>query len=66
MVCEHQPVAAERHDDIGLLRRRVAIAGGKLVAGLLGLLRVAGDEGDVAEAWHGGVDGLGAWLERAL
>ncbi len=32
MVCSIKPVAAERHDDVGLLGRRVAIAGGKHAA----------------------------------
>ena len=53
---EHQPVAAERHDDIGLVGRRLAIAGDKLAAGLFGLLHLAGDEGDGLEAGHNGVD----------
>ena len=57
---EHLAVAAERNDDVGPLWRGLAIAGDKLAAGLVGFLHLAGDEGDVLEAGHGCVDGLGA------
>ena len=57
---QHQPVAAERDDGVGVLGRGVAVALGERDARLLRLLGVAGDEGDFIEAGHDHVDALGA------
>ena len=64
---QHHPVAAERHDDIGLCRRRVAVALGERPKRLLRLFGLAGNEGDFGEAGHDLV--RGAWSadwKRAL
>ena len=50
---QHEAVAAQRHDDVGLFRRRVAVAGLQLGQGLLRLGRLAGNEGYGAEIGHG-------------
>ncbi len=47
---QHQPIAAERHDDIRRRRIGIAVALGQLRQGGLRLRRVAGDEGDGLEA----------------
>ena len=43
---QHQPVAAERHDDVRLAERRVAVAGAQQRRRFEGLGRVAGENGD--------------------
>ena len=46
---QHEAVAAERDDDIGVFGRRIAITRRKPGARLLGLGGVAGDEGDASD-----------------
>ena len=64
-VVEHEAVAAERDDDVGRVRRRVAVAANEPPQRLLRRRRVAGDKGDALEATvraalgHGGSGGLG-------
>jgi hypothetical protein len=43
---EHQAVAAEGDDDVGLLGRNVAVKPDQPVERLVGFLRAGGDEGD--------------------
>ena len=44
---QHQPVAAERHDDVGGFRLAIAISFAQPLIGLARLRRLAGDEGDM-------------------
>ncbi len=71
---QHQPVAAQRHDDVGALRLDVAVLLAQPLFGLLGLRERACHKGDalVARAgagiWRGlalGL-GLGLWLDLGL
>jgi hypothetical protein len=57
---QHQPVAAERDDRIGLGCGRVAVALGERLQRLLCLFGLAGNEGDFVEAGHDRVETLGA------
>ena len=50
---QHEPVAAERDDDVGLLRRRFAVALGQLGAGGLRRLGVGRNERDAGTAGRG-------------
>ena len=67
---QHQAVAAERDDDVGLVRRGVAIALDQAPARALRHRRVAGDEGDALEAGagralgHGFRSGRCSWARR--
>ena len=56
---QHEPVAAQRHDDIGVLGGDVAIAGGQPFERLLRLADGAGDEGYALEARVRGAHGCG-------
>src|SRR5262249_60755058 len=47
---QHEPVAAERDDDVGVFGRRVAVAGGEPFERVTRLLDRAGDEGYPLEA----------------
>ena len=55
---QHEPVAAQRHDDIGVLGGDVAIAGGQPFERLLRLPDGAGDEGYAFEARVRGAHGV--------
>ncbi len=59
---QHEPVAAERDDGVGVVGRGVAVALDERGARLIRLWRVAGDEGDGIEGGHDHVDALGACL----
>ena len=49
---QHQAVAAERHDDVGLVERAVAIEGRELLQRLVGFLRAGRQEGDRLRSRH--------------
>ena len=70
---QHQPVAAQRHDDVGALRLDVAVVLAQPLFGLLGLRERACHKGDPLVARAGAGDrplepvlGLGLWLDLGL
>ena len=55
---QHQAVAAQRHDGVGLGEVGVAVMLGELAERVGGLLGLAGNEGDFLEAGHGSIEAL--------
>ena len=63
---KHLPVPAQSDDDIGMLRRGIAVAGNQRAARVFGFLHLARHKGDGLEPGHGGFDTWSMTTERAL
>jgi len=63
---KHLPVSAQSDDDIGTLRRRIAVAGNQRAARLFGFLQDERHKGYVIDPGHGGFDTWSTTTERAV